>query len=246
MGSYYSRFSKPKPKGYASKQGEPSVDIMTAWALVAMADRINSQKYIKQDNHERNEDGVDILKTMSNRNLISKSIKSGNPQVTEQDEKFGVKLAEHFEGLVLNSIMGKANEFDNTILSLIQQTEIGERTGFAYLACLPARYHREITRESLKEQSDNIGVTSLHQGTINENIERTIRLLSKFEGKTFGGSVVKATDGENLYFWTSSRLISDWPLIGEELKIKAKVKAHNFTRDDGWKETRLTRVQPLG
>jgi len=245
MGSYYSRFSKPKPKGYASKQGEPSVDIMTAWALVAMADRINSQKYIKQDNHERNEDGVDILKTMSNRNLISKSIKSGNPQVTEQDEKFGVKLAEHFEGLVLNSIMGKVNEFDNKILSLIQQTDIGERSGFAFLACLPARYHREITRESLKEQADKIGAISTHQAGVNEKIERTVRLLSKYEGKTFGGSVVKATDGDNLYFWTSSRTIDEWPDIGVDFKVKAKVKAHNFTRDDGWAETRLTRVQPL-
>ena len=234
MGSYYSRF-QPRKKGYESRKGEPMIDIIKAWSLVAMADRINKQKYIKEDSD----------KQKSNRNLISLNLKHGKPAITKKDEDFGVKLAEHFEYLILNSLMGKLNEFDNRILSLIQQTEVGERTGFAFLACLPARYHREMTRESLKEQADKIGAISLHQGQVNEKIERTVRILSKFEGKTFGGSVVKATDGDNLYFWTSSRIISDWPDVGVDFKVKARVKAHNFTRDDGWQETRLTRVQPL-
>jgi len=234
MGSYYSRF-QPRKKGYESRKGEPMIDIIKAWSLVAMADRINKQKYIKEDSD----------KQKSNRNLISLNLKHGKPAITKKDEDFGVKLAEHFEYLILNSLMGKLNEFDNKILSLIQQPVIGERTGFAFLACLPARYHREMTRESLKEQADKIGAISLHQGQVNEKIERTVRILSKFEGKTFGGSVVKATDGDNLYFWTSSRIISDWPDVGVDFKVKARVKAHNFTRDDGWQETRLTRVQPL-
>lgn len=234
MGSYYNRYQS-RSKGYQSRNGEPMIDIMTAWSLVAMADRINKQKYVKQDTDDQK----------ANRTLIALSLKHNKPSVTKKDEELGVKLADHFEYLVLNSLMGKLNEFDNKVLSLIQQTEIGERTGFALLACLPARYHRELTREALKEQADKIGVLSKHQGQVNEKIERTVRLLSKYEGKTFGGSVVKATDGENLYFWTSSRVIEDWPEIGIDFKIKSRVKAHNFTRDDGWQETRLTRVQPL-
>lgn len=234
MGSYYSRF-QPRKKGYESRKGEPMIAIDEAWALVAMADRINKQKYLKEDND----------KQKSNRTLISLSLKHGKPAVTKKDKEFAVKLSDHFQYLVLNSIMGKVNEFDNKILSLIQQEEVGERTGFAFLACLPARYHREMINEARKEESDKIGVTSLHQGEVNGKIEREVRLLSKFEGKTFGGSVVKATDGENLYFWTSSRLLEDWPDIGVSFKVKARVKAHNFTRDDGWRETRLTRVQPL-
>lgn len=234
MGSYYNRY-QPRKKGYQSRNNEPMIDLNEAWALVAMADRINKQKYIKQDSDDEK----------SNRTLISASLKHGKPAVTKKDRELGAKLSEHFQYLVLNSIMGKVNEFDNKILSLIQQEEIGERSGFAFLACLPARYHRELKREALREEEEVIGLSSKHQGEVNEKIERTVRLLSKFEGKTFGGSVVKATDGENLYFWTSSRLISDWPDVGIDFKVKARVKAHNWTRDTGRPETRLTRVQPL-
>ena len=106
MGSYYSRF-QPRKKGYESRKGEPMIDIMTAWSLVAMADRVNKQKYIKEDSD----------KQKSNRNLITLSLKHGKPAVTKKDEQFGVKLAEHFEYLILNSLMGKLNEFDNRILS---------------------------------------------------------------------------------------------------------------------------------
>jgi hypothetical protein len=66
--------------------------------------------------------------------------------------------------------------------------------------------------------------------------------LSKFKGKVFAGSVVRATDGVNLYFWTSSYDVDMWPDSPEEFPIVATVKAHGMDRDNN-QETRLTRVK---
>jgi hypothetical protein len=173
--------------------------------------------------------------------LFLHAIGLGMPAVTNEDRARGQDMAQHFQGLAFDALGGDQHEFDQKILKLIQKQEVGVRTGMALMACLGSRYRREVGRERVAEAVGKIGYSSVFQGVIGERIRRKITVLSKFAGRTFLGSVIRATDGENLYFWTSSKTVDHWPNDGE-FEVIGEVKTHS-TDQHGHQETRLTRVK---
>lgn len=219
------------------------IPIADAWALVAMADRINDGRYVKFLEYATDEQGLatDVIAYRPNRELIRDSIEKGNPAVTESDRQIGARMANHFQGLMFTMLGGNTHEFDEKIFKLIQQDSVHAVTGMAFMACMGARYHKELTRERMAESMSRIGTTSQYQGQAGEKIRRRLSILSKFAGRTFEGSVVRASDGNNLYFWTSSQLVAHWP-ESEEFEITGTVKSHS-TDQNGHRETRLTRVK---
>lgn len=222
---------------------EDAIPIAQAWALVAMADRINDGKYVKFVEYAIGENGVptDVIAYRPNRELIADSIANGSPAVSDEDRERGAKMAEHFKGLMFDALTGEQHEFDQKILNLMQKEVVGARSGMAFLACMGSRYRKETTRERVQASIGAIGTTSAYQGQPGEKIQRSVKILSKFAGKTFLGSVVRATDGTNLYFWTSSQTVDYWT-DDVEFKIQAHVKAHSKDQH-GHQETRLTRVK---
>lgn len=213
--------------------------IADAWALVAMADRVNEQRYIKFP--EFDQETGNVLHR-PNREIISDQIALGLVNITPADRELGNKMSDHFQGLAFNLLSGKTNEFDQKIINLITQDEVERTIGMAYMACLAARYHREVVKEQKQSMIENIAGTSTHQGTIGQHVRLNVVVINKYEGKAFSGSVVRATDGKNLYFWSSSMLIDMWPDTPEQFPIVGVIKAHGQDRD-GIQETRLTRVK---
>ena len=218
---------------------EKKLPIADAWALVAFADRINEGKYIKFPEMDQDTGNV---KLHPNRELIKTQVALSFPNVTDADRELGAKMAEHFQGLAFSMLGGKTNDFDQKIMNLIIQEDVDANMGLAYLACLGARYHKEIVKEQRQETLNKVIATSIHQGAIGQHVRLNITVINKFAGKVFAGSVVRATDGSNLYFWTSSKTIDMWPDAPEEFPVVAVVKAHGQDRD-GAQETRLTRVK---
>jgi len=250
--SYIRAYRKvPTPTG--ERNEERTVSIEQAWALIAMADRINDGRYVKvveyapiAANREfvdgEYEPEKDVILYRPNRELIRDSVDIGVPEVTEEDRVRGQAMAEHFQGLIFDTLGAKEfNEFDQKILSLIQKSEIKIRTEMAYMACLGSRYRKEVTRERVADRIGRLGATSRFQGQVGDNLRRAVRVLSRFAGRTFVGSVVRATDGENLYFWTSSKTVDQWP-DENEFVIVGTVKSHSKDQN-GYQETRLTRVK---
>lgn len=218
------------------------VPIDQAWALVAMADRINDGRYVKFVEY-KNPAGGDISNEIlyrPNRDLIRDSLVSGEPAITEADRVRGQAMAEHFQGLALTALGGDISDFDRKIFALIQRNEIGAESGMAFIACLGSRFGRELAREQVVETINRIGATSRYQGTIGQAFTARVRVVAKFAARSFDGSVVRATDGTNLYFWTSSRMVMEWP--DGEFTIKGAVKAHGMDQNQQ-QETRLTRVK---
>lgn len=224
------------------KRTEQMIPIQQAWALVAMADRINDGRYVKFEEHAIAEDGrmTNEVRYRSNRDLIRDSLETGDPAVLDEDRARGQAMADHFQGLALTALRGDMSEFDQKVFGLINQDEIGVRSSMSWLACMGSRYRREIAREQVVETINRIGVTSRFQGTIGQPLTVQVRVLAKFAGRTFMGSVVRATDGDNLYFWTSARTVDEWP--DGEFAVKATVKAHGQDQYQQ-EETRLTRVK---
>lgn len=217
---------------------EQKIPIADAWALVAYADRINQGRYVKEPELDRETGNV---VTRPNRALIADQLTLGMMAVTEADRELGTMMETHFQGLAF-SLLTKSNDFDQKILGFTTEGEIDANTGMAYLACMGARYHREIAKELKEEMLQRVCFTSTHQGVIGHHVRLNVKVLSKFEGKVFSGSVVRATDGTNLYFWTSSHTTDMWPDSPEEFPIVGVIKAHGQDRD-GYAETRLTRVK---
>jgi hypothetical protein len=213
--------------------------IADAWALVAFADRINEGKYIKFP--ELDQDTGNI-KLHPNRELIKTQVALSFPNVTDADRELGAKMAEHFQGLAFTMLGAQSNDFDQKIMNLITQEDIDANMGMAYMACLGSRYHKEIVKEQRQETLNKVIATSIHQGAIGQHVRLNVTVINKFAGKVFAGSVVRATDGVNLYFWTSSKTVDMWPDAPEEFPIVGVVKAHGQDRD-GAQETRLTRVK---
>lgn len=213
--------------------------IADAWALVAYADRINGGAYVKFPEFDQETGNV---KRRPNRELIDDQITLGLRTLKDEDRELGQKMADHFQGLVFDALSGKTNDFDQKIINLITEQEVHAKMGMAYMACLGARYHKEIVKESRQELMFKLGSSSIHQGAVGQHLRLEVSVLSKFEGRVFAGSVVRATDGKNLYFWTSSKTVDMWPDAPEKFPIVGVVKAHGTDRD-GYQETRLTRVK---
>lgn len=216
------------------------IPIADAWALVAYADRINNGEYIKFPEFDSETGNV---KRKPNRELIADQVSiMGLRGVTAEDRDMGQRLADHFQGLVFDALGGKTNDFDQKIINLITEQEVHEKMGLAYMACLAVRYRKELVKESRQEQMFKLGHSSIHQGAVGSHLRLEVTVLAKFEGRVFPGSVVRATDGTNLYFWSSSKTIDMWPDAPEKFPIVGVVKAHGTDRD-GYQETRLTRVK---
>ena len=218
---------------------EKKLPIADAWALVAFADRINEGKYIKFPEMDQDTGNV---KLHPNRELIKTQVALSFPNVTDADRQLGAKMAEHFQGIAFSMLGGQKNDFDQKIMNLITQEEIDANMGMAYMACLGARYHKEVVKEQRQETLNKVIATSIHQGAVGQHVRLAVTVINKFAGKVFAGSVVRATDGTNLYFWTSSKTVDMWPDTPEQFPIVGVVKAHGKDRD-GAQETRLTRVK---
>ena len=211
-----------------------------AWALVAYADRINRGQYIKFPEFDQETGQVSLR---PNRDLIKDQLTLGMSGVTDEDRAFGEKMYDHFQGLAFAALGGQRfNDYDQKIMNLISKDAMSAGISMVYLAPMAARYRREIEREEKSEILDQIGATSMHQGTIGSPFTGKLVVVAKFAGKAFPGSVVKATDGDNFYFWTSSKAVDEWPDAPNPFAVSATVKAHGQTRE-GYAETRLTRVK---
>lgn len=223
-------------KNFVKKKKLP---INLAWALVAMADRINEGQYIKFAEMDQE---TATVKTRPNRDIIRDQIALGLVNLTKEDHDFGNLMADHFQGIVFNAIGRQLNDFDQKIMNLIVQEEVDVNLGMAYLACMAVRYRRELVKEHKQESMLRIGSTSIHQGSIGQHLRINVTVINKYEGKAFPGSVVRATDGTNLYFWSSSKFVDMWPDAPEQFPVVGVVKAHGQDRE-GIMETRLTRVK---
>lgn len=211
-----------------------------AWALVAYADRINRGQYVKFPEFDQETGQVSIR---PNRDLIKDELTLGMKNIVDEDRVFGEKMYSHFQGLAFAALSGQRfNDYDQKVMNLISKETLPAGLSMVYLAPMAARYRREIDREEKNEILEQIGATSIHQGQIGSPFEGKMVIVSKFAGKIFAGSVVKATDGSNFYFWTSSKNVDLWPSAPEPFRVIAVVKAHGQTRE-GYPETRLTRVK---
>jgi hypothetical protein len=223
-------------KNFIKKKKLP---LSEAWSLVAMADRVNEGMYIKFPEFDQD---TGVVAKHPNRELIRTQLALGCPNVTETDRQFGLAMHDHFQGIAFKALSDRLNEFDQKIMNFITQDEVDTTMGMAYLACMAVRYRRELAKETKDEVLLRVGGTSMHQGSIDQHLRLRVQVMSKFEGRAFPGSVVRATDGTNLYFWTSSKMIDMWPDAPEEFEIVGVVKTHQVDRD-GNAETRLTRVK---
>jgi hypothetical protein len=239
---YYSRRTRPFNKRN-NLANEPKLSKLEALALCAMATRVNDGEYVKHTDFVARGNGE--VEKHPNREIIKMHRNGqGGYEVTKADQDLAVKLLEHFEGLAFDVISGSATDFDRKVLSILENDEVGAVTDMALLASLPARYSREIERGELDEALATLAVTSTFQGTVGEKMDVDLEILAVYPGRTFAGSVCKATDGTNMYFWTSARMADLWHR-NTPIRVRGSVKQHFVDERTNAKTTRLTRVKEV-
>jgi hypothetical protein len=213
-----------------------------------MADRLNKGQYVKYAEFDLETGNV---KQVPNRQLINQAIKLEGPDKTlvldpspsDEDRNRAEEMAEHFKGLALEKLAGGLSSYDDKVFNIITREAIGIED-MAFIASLPSRYTRELKKERITERMTELGASSQYQFKPKMMINNLkLEVLVKFEARTFIGSVIKATDGQNLYFFTSSQDIESWPQPGQEFVIRGVVKDHFIDERDGYRYTRLTRVK---
>lgn len=206
---------------------------MNAWAAVAYADRIQGGEYLGsnslvKEGQRRNKEIA--LEALDNLDLI-----------TEADREQADLLESHFQGLLMKKLTVALNDFENTILKIIQKDDITVNYDLAVMSSLPASMRREVVRKAKTETITMAGANSEHQGSVKDKITLPIKILSIFHSKNYPGVIVTCQSGANLYKFFSGN-IDAWT-EGAEVTVQGTVKDHRVDSRTGSKETWLNRVK---
>lgn len=206
---------------------------MDAWAAVAYADRTQGGEYLGSNS---------FVKEGQRRNKEIALEAIDNPSlVTEADREQAEILDLHFQGLMMKKLTVALNDFENTILKIIQKDAVTVNYDLAVMASLPASMRREDARKAKSEKVAIAGANSEYQGSVKDKITLPIKILSIFHSKNYPGVIVTAQSGTNLYKFFSSH--TDAWTEGVEVTVQGTVKDHRVDGRTGSKETWLNRVK---
>lgn len=213
--------------------------IEEVWAAVAAADRINGNAFYGP-NSLSIESG-----TKYNKTIALELLGSSNQNITAEDRELGIKLSEHFSGLLFTALSGPIhNNFIANVTKIIGKKLV--TTGdIAYLAPLVRSYYRDLERESNKEEQQKLITTSSNIGDVGDRVQMVIRLLDSFYSRNYNIYIYTATDEKNLIKFTSAKGDETFR-VGDTIDIKASIKKHQTNIKTGICETWLTRVKRIG
>jgi hypothetical protein len=211
--------------------------ISLAWAAVCAADRINGGKYVNQNTFPYLE-GAKFNKD------LAMSLCENPGALTDEDNEFGEKLAQHFSGLLFKTLSGPiANGFMATIANIIAMEHVGKYE-IACMSCLVQTYRKDLEREVTQEKKQAFVATSTFIGSEASKHELDIEIIDAFYSKNYNIFINTATDGVNIIKFSTAHGADIFP-IGDKIRIKGSVKRHEVDNRTGVKETWLTRVKRI-
>ena len=117
----------------------PPVDIDQAFALSALADRINNGRYINMDSKRQD--------TKTNKEIMQEAL-AGQHEITDQDRERGQLIRDHFQGLLFKKLQNNLNGFENTIAEIIGQEKVAQHQ-LGVIAALPVSYVRDCKKDQI-------------------------------------------------------------------------------------------------
>jgi hypothetical protein len=208
--------------------------IELAWSAVAGAYRINGGEYINQNSYPRKDP------SLYNKEIAYKLL-ANTDQITEEDRLQGVKLAEHFAGLLFKIISKNVPPFLRTVGDIVAKSEV-TRYDVAVMASLPRTYKNDGEREVKQSRKFNLIRTSTHLGQVGDRKQIEIEIFDCFYSKAYNINVYTATDGENLIRFSADKE-KEFP-FNTKILVDAKVKRLGVDHN-GAMETWFNRVKKV-
>jgi hypothetical protein len=192
----------------------PPIEIDRAFALAALADRINKGKYINMDSKRDN------LKT--NKEIMLSAVEGGYV-ITDEDYTRGQQFRDHFNGLLFKKITGNLNGFETSIAEVLGKDKVAYHQ-LGLIAALPVTYSRDVKKETIYESIIGSAGSSQHLSDTKKATEMVVKVLDFIELKLYNCFTVTAvTESGNL---VGFYMKENPGIVGKEyVTIKARVKS---------------------
>lgn len=161
--------------------------------------------------------------------------------ITQECEDIAEQMIQYYKGLTFKAMGNKINDFEQKVLGLIN-CKLVDRRDIGVIASLPKAYFRSIKRDNTDILMRKLSTTSVHIGTLGEDIQGKINILNCSFIQRLQCHVVNAEMNENIVCFFTKHDADHW---GETCEIKGKVKRHQTSKFHGGKETVLNYVKTV-
>ncbi len=161
--------------------------------------------------------------------------------VTQECADIAEKMTQYYKGLTFKAMGNKINDFEQKVLGLINCKQV-DRRDIGVIASLPKAYFRAVKRDATDTQMRKLSTTSIHIGTLGEDVQGTINILNCSFIQRLQCHVVNAEMNGNIVCFFTKHPADHW---GETCEIKGKVKRHQTSKFHGGKETVLNYVKTV-
>jgi hypothetical protein len=161
--------------------------------------------------------------------------------VTAECEEIAEQMIQYYKGLTFKAMGAKINDFEQKVLGLIN-CKLVDRRDIGVIASLPKAYFRSVKRDATDTKMRKLSTTSIHIGTIGQEVESTINILNCSFIQSLQCHVVNAEISGNIVCFFTKHPAEHW---GESCTIKGKVKRHQTSKFHNGKETVLNYVKTV-
>ena len=216
---------------------QQTFDLKLVMIYAVAAHMQNNEEYINQG-----------LRLVSNKTIIQthlNTIDQGRQvfvdHVTQQCEDVAEDIIQYYKGLTFKAMGNKINDFEQKVLGLINCKQVDYRD-IGVIASLPKAYFRSVKRDATDTQMRKLSTTSIHIGTLGEDITGTINILNCSFIKKLQCHIVNAEMNGNIICFFTKHDATHW---SDTCEIKGKVKRHQTSKFHGGKETVLNYVKTV-
>ena len=161
--------------------------------------------------------------------------------VTEECADIAEQMIQYYKGLTFKAMGNKINDFEQKVLGLIN-CKLVDRRDIGVIASLPKAYFRAVKRDATDTKMRKLSTTSIHIGTLGEDVQGTTNILTCSFIQRLQCHVVNAEMNGNIVCFFTKHSADHW---GETCEIKGKVKRHQTSKFHGGKETVLNYVKTV-
>lgn len=214
-------------------QNQQTFDLKTVMTYAVSAYKQNNEDYI---NYGTTTNKI-ILQT--HLGLLDDSRAVFVDDVSQECADIAEKMIQYYKGLTFKAMGNKINDFEQKVLGLINCKQV-DRRDIGVIASLPKAYFRAVKRDATDTQMRKLSTTSIHIGTLGEDVQGTINVLNCSFIQSLQCHVVNAEMSGNIVCFFTKHPAEHW---GETCEIKAKIKRHQTSKFHGGKETVLNYVK---
>ncbi len=214
---------------------QQTFDLKLVMIYAVAAHMQNSEEYINY--------GLVSNKTIiqTHLNTIDQSRQVFVDHVTQQCEDVAEDIIQYYKGLTFKAMGNKINDFEQKVLGLINCKQVDYRD-IGVIASLPKAYFRSVKRDATDTLMRKLSTTSIHIGTLGEDITGTINILNCSFIQRLQCHIVNAEMNGNIICFFTKHDATHW---SDTCEIKGKVKRHQTSKFHSGKETVLNYVKTV-